>query len=67
MAQHRMNRPDQARITLAKGVEIVKKKLPDLKSGHFGGDWHDVLIAYIFMREAQGLIEGTPTTNAAIK
>ena len=64
MAQQQLNQPNEARATLAKGRELAETNLPKLDSGDLGPDWHDVLIANILMREAQGLIEGE---KAAVK
>lgn len=57
MAQHQLKQPEQARATLAKGVEIILRKLPKLESGDLGVDWGDWVIAYALAREAKALIE----------
>jgi serine/threonine protein kinase/Flp pilus assembly protein TadD len=67
MAQHQLNQTEQARVTLAKGLELAEARFP--KSGKAGLDeqWHDWIIAHVLMREAKALIEGksaqTPTTE----
>ena len=58
MAQYRSNQADQARVTLAKGVEIAESKLPKLESGDLGDDWVDWIIAHVLMTEAKTLING---------
>jgi Flp pilus assembly protein TadD len=57
MAQYRSGQADEARITLAKGVEIAEKKLPRLDSGDLGDGWLDWIIAQELMREAKALIQ----------
>jgi Flp pilus assembly protein TadD len=57
MASHQLDRRDQARAALAKGVEITETKLPKIDSGDLGPDWHDRIIAQTLLREAKALIE----------
>jgi serine/threonine-protein kinase len=60
MAQHQLNQTEQARATLAKGLEIAEARFP--KHGKTGLDeqWHDWIIAHVLMREAKALIDGQP-------
>jgi len=61
MAQQQLKQTNQARATLAKGIEIVEKRLPALDSGDLH-DWNNWIIAHLLMDEAKALIEGAPTT-----
>jgi tetratricopeptide (TPR) repeat protein len=63
MAQHQLHQPTDAQAALARGVEIVQAKLPNLEGGDLGQSWYDVLMTYILMREAKQLIEGNPTAE----
>jgi serine/threonine protein kinase len=63
MAQHQLKQPDEARAALARGLEIVQKKLPKLDGGDLGLSWWDVLMSYILMREAKEMVEGTPSAQ----
>jgi tetratricopeptide (TPR) repeat protein len=58
MAQARSRQMDQARATLAKGVEISETKLPKLESGDIGGAWWEWIISQALVQEAKALIEG---------
>ncbi|MGA2557097.1 MAG: protein kinase [Verrucomicrobiota bacterium] len=57
MARRQLNQSDEARVALARGLEIVRTKLPKLDSGDLG-EWYDVLMTYILMREAKEIAEG---------
>jgi hypothetical protein len=59
MAQYRSQQIGEARVSLAKGVEIAEKKLPKLESGDLGDGWRDWIIAQALLREAKALIEET--------
>ncbi len=61
MAQYRLKQTEQARVTLAKGLEIAEKRFPKAGKGNLDEQWHDWIIAYVFMREAKALIEGKPS------
>jgi hypothetical protein len=63
MADARLNEPGDARTELAAGRELVEKRFPagpgkvtDLGS-YSNGVWHDWVIAYLLLREAEGLIK----------
>jgi hypothetical protein len=43
---------------LAKGLEIVDKKMAELNSGDLGGSWVDWIIAQALLDEARALIDG---------
>jgi hypothetical protein len=58
MAQQQLKQTDQARATLAKGIDIVEKKLPTLESGDLGDDWNNWIIAHFLTDEAKALIGG---------
>jgi tetratricopeptide (TPR) repeat protein len=58
MAQIRLQRPDDARLTLAKGLEIVNTRFPKAGSGDLEDQWQDWIIANVLVREAKELIEG---------
>ncbi len=60
MAQHQLKQTTEARATLARAVEVSRTKLPALDSGDLGQSWNDYLLAHVLMREAQGLIGGSP-------
>jgi hypothetical protein len=55
MAQYRLNRPDEARATLSKGIELAAKEPGE--SDYFSGNWQDALIGKLLMQEAKALIE----------
>jgi serine/threonine protein kinase/tetratricopeptide (TPR) repeat protein len=66
MAQHQLQRPDEARATLAKGADIVDTKLLKRQNATLDENWLDWLVADILLREARALIEGpadTPTSQ----
>jgi WD40 repeat protein len=57
LAQHRLDRANEARAALASAQAILAAKMPDPREGRpFGGDWHDWLHAQILCREAEGLL-----------
>jgi len=56
MAQYQLHQVDDARATLAKGVELVETKLPNLEKGTLDEMWNDWIIIHLLMREAQTLI-----------
>jgi tetratricopeptide (TPR) repeat protein len=58
MAQYQMNETEAARSALARGVDLVRTRLPKLDAMDVGPCWHDVLTAHILMHEAQALIQG---------
>jgi len=60
MAQRRLMQTDQARATLAKGVEIAETRFPKSGKASLDEQWHDWIIAHVLMREASSLIEGAP-------
>jgi Flp pilus assembly protein TadD len=58
MAQHQLNQIEQARVTLAKGLELAEARFPKAGKGGLDDQWHDWIIAHVLMREAKALIEG---------
>jgi hypothetical protein len=64
MAQHQLKQTDEARVALAKAIELAQTQLPQLGRDNLDQDWVDWLIAHILLREAKALLEGeTATTN----
>jgi serine/threonine protein kinase/tetratricopeptide (TPR) repeat protein len=61
MAHHQLQQADQARATLARGVQIAERDLPNPESGYLGELPAEWLIAHALLREAQALIGGQPT------
>ena len=59
MAQHQLKQVDDARATLAKGIEMAEAKIATPGSPQ----WNDQMAARLLMREAKELIEGRPPTN----
>jgi Flp pilus assembly protein TadD len=57
MAQLQLNQTEQARVTLAKGLELAEARFPKAGKG-LDDQWHDWIIAHVLMREAKALIEG---------
>jgi tetratricopeptide (TPR) repeat protein len=68
MAQHQLKQPEQARATLAQGVQLADARLPKFskESGpeDRGNDW---IIAHALMREARALIEGDSKSSRESK
>jgi len=58
MAQYQLKQTEQARVTLAKGLEIAEKRFPKAGKASLDERWHDWIIAHVLMREAKELIEG---------
>jgi len=58
MAQYRLQRVNDARASMLKGLEIEQNRLPKLESGNIGEYWSDWIRAHVLMREAKALIEG---------
>jgi serine/threonine protein kinase len=57
MAQHQLQQADEARTTLAKGLELADAKLQKLDTQALDEQWNDWIIAHLLMREAQALIK----------
>ena len=60
MAEYQMGQTNAARTALAQGIKIAETELA--KPGRI--DWNEGLIAQFLLREAQGLINGTPAPAA---
>jgi hypothetical protein len=58
MAQHQLKQTEQARVTLAKGLELAETRFPKPGKASLDEQWHDWIIAHVLMREAKALIEG---------
>jgi len=65
MAQMKLRQTGAARGAFAKGAEIVEQKLPKLDSHDLGGQWVDVIIANLLLREARALSQSNdpPATD----
>ena len=57
-----MKASEQARAALAKGIEVVKSRLPKLEDGDIGEGWLDWIIAQTLMKEGGDLIGNEPAT-----
>jgi hypothetical protein len=60
MAECQLGQTNAAREALAQGIKIAETELA--RPGRI--DWNDGLIAQFLLREAQGLITGTPAPAA---
>ena len=59
MARHQLNQPALAGDALAKARKMADEQLPGLENGRFvGGEWVNVMVAHILLREAKALVEG---------
>ena len=58
MAQHQLKQAEEARVTLAKGLELAETRFPKPGKASLDEQWHDWIIAHVLMREAKALIEG---------
>jgi serine/threonine-protein kinase len=71
LAQHRLERPDAARVALGRAKAILDEKMPDPRAGRdFGPEWpfrahdfHDWLHAAILVREAERVLKGETNVN----
>jgi tetratricopeptide (TPR) repeat protein len=63
MAHWQMQRTNEARGALAKGIQLAESKLPKLESGDLGDSWIDWILAQTLMAEAKALIEGQPSAT----
>jgi hypothetical protein len=57
MAHHQLKQSQAAHTALAKGMEIMDKKMPDLNLGDSGGSWVDWIIAKTLLDEARALVD----------
>ena len=57
MAQYQLHQMEEARATLAKGVELVETSLPSLEKNTLDEQWNDWIIVQLLMRESQALIQ----------
>jgi len=60
MVQHQLKQEDKARVSSAKGREIVDTRMAALDKGDLGEQWLDWITAHALMREAEALIQPTP-------
>jgi serine/threonine protein kinase len=63
MSCYQLQRLDEAREALRRGLEIADKKLPKLERGDLGMFWPDWVFAQVLMREARALIKGGSKTG----
>jgi len=59
MATFQLHRDEEARVALAKAVEIAEQNLPEENSQNLGDSWQDALMCRSILREARNLIERT--------
>jgi hypothetical protein len=64
MAEYQLGQTNAARAALAKGIKIAETMLVQPDRIDWNVDWNEVIIARFLLREAQGLIPGTPTPAA---
>jgi tetratricopeptide (TPR) repeat protein len=62
MARRQLNQPNDAKLALARALEISQTKAPNLRGDDLGDGWVDWLIAYALLREARALIGGQPSS-----
>jgi serine/threonine protein kinase/tetratricopeptide (TPR) repeat protein len=60
MAQHRLNRSDEALAALTRGAGLVNARWLRAQNPTLDENWVDWLAAQILLREAQAMIEGRP-------
>jgi len=65
MAQHKLGNPDEAAKLLKEAVETLEQKVPKPGHAEFGAGFHDWIICQTLRREAEALINRTPTTAPA--
>jgi hypothetical protein len=63
MAHHQLKQFDEAQAALASGISIAETNMPHFGSHNLGGNWKDVVIARVLLREAQSLVEGHAETG----
>ncbi len=63
MARYQMKQTNQARVSLAKGLELADQKLPKLAIADLGSDWKDWIIGHALLREAKAPIEGSDASD----
>ena len=67
MAQHQLHQAEEARVTLAKGLELTEKRFPKLGKTGLDEQGYDWIIAHVLMRETKALIEGRPVQSYETK
>jgi tetratricopeptide (TPR) repeat protein len=65
MTQHQLKQSVEARLTLAKGLEIAEARFAKHGSGNFEEQWHDWIFAHALMREASALLNSDSTKTGA--
>ena len=56
LAQLKLQKPDQARAALAKGIEVAQNELPAFDGGDLGRNWPDRLIVHILQQETKAMM-----------
>ena len=67
MTKYQLHQFEEARVALARGLEIADTKLPKIGSGDYGEFWHDWVFTQVLMREAKALIEGDAKAGGETK
>ena len=67
MAQYHLKQVEEARVTLAKGLELAETRFPKPGKASLDEQWHDWIIAHVLMREAKTLIEGKSAQTSGTK
>ncbi len=63
MTQHQMKQPEAARATVVKAVEFAKANVPERD----GLNWNDRRSGYLFLKEAQALIQNAAPAGTGAK
>ena len=58
LAQYQLKQQEEARTTLAKGLELANMRFPKAGKGNLDDQWHDWIYANALMGEAKTLIQG---------
>ncbi len=67
MANHKLNRIEEARTALTNGLDLARTKLPQIEADDLGVLWNDWVVVLALFREARTLIEGNDPGETAYK
>ncbi len=67
MVQYQLRQPEDARVTLSKGLDLARTKLPKLARGNLDPDWNEVMTSRTLIKEARELIEKGPDSARSVK
>lgn len=67
MAQHQLDRAEQAAQSLAEALAIMNEQMPTPETGELDRNWPDWLRFHTLRREAENLIEPKETANSEQK